>query len=96
MGNGIRYYDFLPVVNKRIVDNSLGDGFGPDYRHSGNNDFQTTAMAAFHPELEEWVLLVVVYGRNPECVDPSGADTSVNASQVLRSGSLKSASSVSK
>jgi hypothetical protein len=59
MGNGIRYYDLLPVVNKRIIDNSLGDAFWSVYQHSGNNDFQTTVLATFHPELEGWVLLIV-------------------------------------
>jgi hypothetical protein len=70
MGNGIRDYDLLPVVNKRIVDNSLGDGFWSDYRHSSNNDFQTMVLATFHPELEGWVLLVVVLlAENPEYVN---------------------------
>jgi hypothetical protein len=48
MGDGIRYYDLLAVVNKRIIDNSLGDGFWSDYRNSGNSDFQTTVLTTFH------------------------------------------------
>lgn len=58
MGNGIRYYDLLPVVNKRIIDNSLGDGFWSDYRHSGSrpsvsNGFVTDGLPVTRPEL--WI-----------------------------------------
>jgi hypothetical protein len=40
------------------IDNLLGDGFWSDYRHSGNNDFQTTVLAT-----EEWATMRPEHGK---------------------------------